>query len=78
MKIQASLNLGMNCNPYLLDEDLPQSGLAEGVVLQVEAVKAVESVLVGVHVQGVNIQLVPAPVIRCSAFHHAVTYFISP
>lgn len=45
---------------YLLDEDLTQSALTEGVVLQVEAVKAVEGLLTGVHVQGVHIQIIPA------------------
>ena len=44
----------------LLDEDLSQARLAEGVVLQVEAVKAVERVLVCVHVQRVHVQVIPA------------------
>ena len=46
---------------HLLDEDLSEAGLAERVVLEVEAVEAVEGVLVGMHVQGVHVQLVPAP-----------------
>lgn len=45
---------------HLLDEDLSEAGLAEGVVLEVEAVKAVEGVLVGMHIQGIHVQLVPA------------------
>lgn len=45
---------------YLLDEDLTQSALTKGVVLQVEAVKAVEGLLTGMHVKGVHIQIVPA------------------
>lgn len=45
---------------HLLDEDLAQSALAAGVVLQVEAVKAMENVLVSMHVQGVHIQVMPA------------------
>lgn len=40
----------------LLDEDLPQPALAAGVVLEVEAVEAVEHVLVGVHVKHVHVQ----------------------
>ena len=34
--------------------------LPEGVVLQVEAVEAVEGVLVRVHVQRVHVQVIPA------------------
>ncbi len=45
---------------YLLDEDLTQSTLTKGVVLQVEAVKAVEGLLTGMHVKEVHIQIVPA------------------
>ncbi len=45
---------------YLLDEDLTQSALTKGVVLQVEAVKAVEGLLTGMHVKEVHIQIVPA------------------
>ena len=45
---------------YLFDEDFAQARLAEGVVLEVEAVEAVERVFVRVHVQRVHIQLVPA------------------
>ena len=45
---------------HLLDEDLPQPALPTRVVLEVEAVKAVEDVFVRVHVQGVHIQVVPA------------------
>ena len=44
----------------LLDEDLPKPRLPKGVVLQVEAVKAVEGVLVGMHVQRVHVQVIPA------------------
>ncbi len=46
----------------LLDEDLAQAALPERVVLQVEAVEAVEGVLVRVHVQRVHIQVVPGRV----------------
>ena len=35
---------------HLLDEDFPQPALSTGVVLEVEAVKAVEDVFVRVHV----------------------------
>lgn len=42
-----------------LQEDLPQPRLAAGVVLQVEAVEAVERPRVRVHVQRVNGQVVP-------------------
>jgi hypothetical protein len=45
---------------YLLDEDLTQSALTKGVVLQVEAVKAVEGLLTGMHVKGIHIQIIPA------------------
>lgn len=45
---------------YLFDEDLAQSALTKGVVLQVEAVKAVEGLLTGMHVKGVHIQIIPA------------------
>ena len=45
---------------HLLDEDLTQSALTKGVVLQIEAVKAVEGLLTGMHVKGVHIQIVPA------------------
>ena len=38
----------MTC--YLLDEDLSEPTLAKGVVLEVEAVKAVEGLLAGMHV----------------------------
>ena len=44
----------------LFDEDLAQARLAEGIVLQVEAVEAMESVLVRMHVQRVHIQVIPA------------------
>ena len=58
--------------PCLLDEDLSQARLAEGVVLQVEAVKAVERVLVCVHVQRVHIQVIPAH--HTSASFSAITH----
>ena len=58
-------NRGKHGWVHLLDENLPQPGLAEGVVLQVEAVKAMEGVLVRVHVQRVHIQVVPAPKRHC-------------
>ena len=45
---------------HLLDEDLSQARLAEGVVLQVEAVEAVECVLVSMHVQRVHVKVIPA------------------
>jgi len=45
---------------YLLDEDLTQSALTKGVVLQVEAVKPVEGLLTSMHVKGVHIQIIPA------------------
>lgn len=45
---------------YLLDEDLSEARLAEGIILQVEAVKAMEGVLVSMHVQRVHIQIIPA------------------
>lgn len=44
---------------HLLDEDLAQAALPKRVVLQVEAVEAVEGVLVRVHVQRVHVQVVP-------------------
>lgn len=53
----------------LFDEDLPQTGLTAGVVLQVEFVETVEDVLVGVHVQCIHVQVVPAT----SAKHHVST-----
>lgn len=43
----------------LLDEDLPQAALSKGVVLQIEAVKAVEGLFASVHVQSVHIQVIP-------------------
>lgn len=52
--------LSSHAGARLLDEDLAQAGLAEGVVLEVEAVEAVEGVLVRVHVQRVHVQVVPA------------------
>ena len=56
----------MDEQPCLLDEDLPQAGLPEGVVLEVEAVEAVEGVLVRMHVQCVHVQIIPAAVqCRC-------------
>jgi hypothetical protein len=46
---------------HLLDEDLAQARLTAGVVFQVELVEAVENVLVRVHVQRVDIQVITAP-----------------
>ena len=48
---------------HLLDEDLAQAALPEGIVLEIEAVEAVEGVLVRVHVQRVHVEVVPARVI---------------
>ena len=45
---------------HLLDENFPQAALPKGVVLEVEAVKSVEGLLAGMHVQGVHIQVIPA------------------
>ena len=45
---------------HLLDEDLTQAGLAARVVLQVEFVEPVEDVFVRVHVQRVDVEVVPA------------------
>lgn len=45
---------------HLLDEDLAQSTLTKGVVLEVEAIKAVEGLLASMHVQSVHIQIIPA------------------
>jgi hypothetical protein len=42
----------------LLDEDLAQPALAAGVVFEVELVKAVERVFVGVHVERVDVEVV--------------------
>ena len=44
----------------LLDEDLAQARLAARVVLQVELVESVEDVFVRVHVQRVDVEVVPA------------------
>mmetsp|Transcript_19321 Transcript_19321/g.48599 ORF Transcript_19321/g.48599 Transcript_19321/m.48599 type:complete len:215 (+) Transcript_19321:1032-1676(+) len=41
-----------------LDEDLAEARLPAGVILQVELVKAVEDVLVGVHIEGVDVEVV--------------------
>lgn len=52
-----------NCRtgkPDLLDKDFPQAGLPKGVVLEVESVETVKGVFVCMHVQGVDIQFVPA------------------
>ena len=46
--------------PCLLDKDLSEPRLAKGVVLEVEAVEAVEGVLIRMHVQRVHIQVIPA------------------
>lgn len=45
---------------YLFDEDLSEPTLPKGVVLEVEAVKAVEGLLAGMHVQQIHIQIIPA------------------
>ena len=37
-----------------LEEDSAESTFANGIVLQVELVESMESVLMGVHVQGVD------------------------
>lgn len=44
--------------PRLLDEDLAEARLAEGVVLEVEAIEAVEDGFVGVHVERVDAEVV--------------------
>ena len=49
----------------LLDEDLAETALPKGIVLQVELVKAVEDVLVCMHVQGVHIEIIPAHCTPC-------------
>ena len=54
------LKLEAKLEHHLFDEDLSEARLAKRVVLEVESVKAVEGVLVGMHIQGVHIQLVPA------------------
>ena len=41
-----------------LQEDLPQSRLPDRIVLQVEFVESMERVIVGVHIQGVDRELV--------------------
>lgn len=51
--------IGFGVCQNLLDEDLAQARLAEGVVLEVEAIEAVKRVLVRMHVQSVHIQVIP-------------------
>lgn len=55
---------GVNPLSHLLDEDLAQPALPKGVVLEVEAVEALEDVLVGVDVQHVHIEVVGREVER--------------
>lgn len=50
----------MTTNCHLFDEYLTQAALPKRVVLEVEAVKAVEGLLACVHVQRVHIQVIPA------------------
>jgi hypothetical protein len=50
--------------PRLLNKDLAQAGLAERVVLEVKLVEAVKDGLVGVHVQRVDIQVIPGELQR--------------
>ncbi len=51
-----------NGRSHLLDEDFAQARLTEGVIFEVEAVKAVECVLVRMHVQRVHVQIIPVTV----------------
>ena len=53
------IKMSLSGQVHLLDEDLAEARLAARVVLQVELVEAMENVLVGMHVEGVHIQVVP-------------------